>query len=119
MKGVEIVSDIKEGIIEWKIFYNKKQVGEFEFFYEKNKIWLWSCEIQEEYQKKGIGSFVISNAVQKFGEIFFCSAERIQLHNYYKCYDKRYLTTEGIKFKDSLVRKQIIKPEWYQNPCEL
>lgn len=116
---IEIEEKVDADITRWNIFYNNIRIGEFEFLKEKERQWLNDCALEEEYQGHGIGCYIISNAVKQFGEIYFCIADRIQLKNHYKKYDQRYLTREGIRFKDSLLRKKIIKHDWIKNPCLL
>ncbi len=108
-------------LIKWTLVFNRTPVSEiiaeFEFFKENDKIWLNNCFVLEDFQKKGIGTFIIETAIAQFGEIYFSNAEKGEHKRRNIENDSRYLEPpDGYNFVKNLIRKGIIKPEWWTDP---
>jgi hypothetical protein len=60
---------------------------------------------------------LIQKAVETYGEVYFCTADRIYLYDQQPGeYDERYLTPEGKALLKSCIQKGIIKKEWAKHP---
>lgn len=96
-----------------------KKVVEFNYYKDKNgNYWLSNCCVPDEYQKQGIGRMMIQKAVKEYGQVYFSNASRLEFNIKYPNhgYDSRYLTAEGKKMVESLIRKKDIPNEWYRFP---
>lgn len=111
-------------IITWKLTLDTNgklyNVAEFEFFKDNyNKIWLNNCSVDEGLRNKGIGKYLISRAIEEFGEIYFSSAEKGEHKRKKIENDSRYVEPpDGENFIKSLLKKEIIKNEWYRSPFD-
>lgn len=107
-----------EKVFVWLILNkSKKSIGEFEFMRDdQQRLWLYNCSLNEDFQQKGIGLSVIRHAVKVFNSIYFCTATKEELIGGGKEYDSRYLTEEGVKLMESCLRKKIIKSDWTIKP---
>ncbi len=116
-----IVKSIKDNVITWKLHSNNNQknniIVEFDFLCEKNKIWLNNCMVVEDYRGKGIGKFIIAEAIKEFKKIYISSAQKHE-HKFMKIKnDTRYIEDrEGECFVRSLLNNELIHKEWYINP---
>ena len=119
-----VKKSIENNIIIWKLTLNTNDklhdVAEFEFFQENNRIWLNNCSVDEDLRKKGIGEYMIIEAIKEFGEIYFSNAEKVEHKRKNIENDSRYIEPpDGDYFVKSLLKKGIIKKEWLINPFEL
>jgi hypothetical protein len=92
---------------------------EFDYYKDKqDNYWLKNCNIPEEYQEQGIGSMMIKIAIKEYGQVYFSNADRIDFNTKYPKhgYDSRYLTTDGKKFVEALIRKNDIPADWHRFP---
>lgn len=112
---------IKNNIITWTLTLNtnEKIVAEFEFFKENDKVWLNNCFVDEDHRCEGNGKYMIIEAIKEFGEIYISSAEKGQHKRMNIENDTRYVEPpEGTDFVISLLKKEIIKKEWFINPFD-
>jgi GNAT superfamily N-acetyltransferase len=112
-----------DNITKWKITLDangkKSDIAEFEFFIENGKVWLNNCWVDESLRNKGIGKYIIITAIEEYEEIYFSSAEKGQHKRKNIENDTRYIEpTEGVDFVNSLLKKEIIKKEWFINPFD-
>jgi hypothetical protein len=124
---IEKISDL-----EWRIIIEYERVSPtrfiksipvtkiVEFNYYKDEsgyYWLSNCSVPEEYQKQGIGVMMIKHAIKAYGQVYFSNASHLEFNIKYPNhgYDSRYLTYEGKKMVESLIRKNIVPIEWYRS----
>lgn len=111
--------EVDEDSLIWRIYRADVFIGEFEFREdEKERKWLSGCDIYADYQGKGLGSSVIRKAVNHYGAVYFCTADRTEMNHRYGEYDSRYLTEEGVKLMESCLRKKIIRKSWAIKPWD-
>ena len=118
-----IQKSTKNNIITWKLTLNTnvkcREIAEFEFFQENNRIWLNNCSVNEDLRNKGIGEYIIIEAIKEYGEIYFSIADKGEHKRRKIENDSRYIEPpDGENFVKSLVEKEIIKKEWLRNPFE-
>lgn len=92
---------------------------EFSYYKDKqDKYWLNNCSVPEEYQRQGIGSMMIKRAIKEYGQVYFSNANPLEFNTKYPNhgYDSRYLTTEGKKLVEALIRKNDIPSDWHRFP---
>ena len=92
---------------------------EFDYYKDKKgKYWLSNCEVPEEFHQQGIGSFMIKQAIRKYGQVYFSNATRLEFNTKYPNhgYDSRYLNEYGKIFVSSLIRNKIIPEDWLRFP---
>ena len=58
---------------------------------------------------------MIRKAVEYYGEVYFCTADRSEFGS---DYHSMYLTPYGKLLMQSCLRKGIIKKEWAKNPLQ-
>ena len=100
---------------------NKITIKKVEFEYykdKKGKYWLSRCEVPEEYHQRGIGRYMIEQAIKKYGQVYFSNATHLEFNTRYPQYgyDSRYLTDKGPKFVKSLIRNKVIPEDWLRFP---
>lgn len=96
-----------------------KKIVEFNYYKDKKGYyWLSNCCVPEEYQKNGIGIMMIKHAIKAYGQVYFSNASQLEFNIKYPKhrYDSRYLTYEGKKMVESLIRKNLIPNEWHRFP---
>lgn len=107
--------DIKDDELRHEGFIDGKKVCDFVYFEDKNgNYWLNSANVEIEFQRKGIGTAMIKQAVEWYGAIYFSKAQRYY-HDRFQG-DTRYLSTEGAALANSCLRKGIINEEWFFDP---
>lgn len=123
----------RTGDFEWKIIIDNEIISPtkfikditvtkiVEFNYYKDKkgyYWLSNCCVPKEYQKNGIGIMMIKHAIKEYGQVYFSNASQLEFNIKYPNhgYDSRYLTFEGKKMVESLIRKNVIPSDWYRFP---
>jgi len=95
------------------------EVVEFEYYRDKKgKYWLSRCEVSEKYHRRGIGRYMIEQAIKKYGQVYFSNATRLQFNTKYPKhgYDSRYLNDIGEIFVKSLIRNKVIPEDWLRFP---
>lgn len=103
-------------------FGGKKIISDMvEFNYYKDKkgnYWLNNCSVPAAYQKQGIGRMMIKRAIKEYGQVYFSNASRLEFNIKYPNhgYDSRYLTEEGEKMVQSLIRMNDIPNNWLRFP---
>lgn len=122
------MNELEWVIIIEKIIKRPKELGEniiikktIKFTYYKDKLgcyWLNTCGVPSEYQEQGIGKMMIKRAVKEYGQVYFSNATRIQFNLEYPehGYDSRYLTSEGKKLVNALIRDKDIPSDWSRFP---
>lgn len=96
--------------------YDGDDAGRLELFQDpQGRQWINFIEVEQDFQRRGIGLSLLSHAVDKHGEIY--AAVDMQASEETGEDDTRHLSEQGAALVSSAVRNGILKEEWCFNPA--
>lgn len=112
---------VRHSGLSWTGWIGNEKICTFNFLDDDGKIWINEIRTECEFRKNGYGSYLIQEALKEYGEIYVCTANRLELNSNKnkQTEDSRHMENEGeclVPFVIKCIEKNILKKEWVIHP---